>query len=265
MPGRRGRSIGRDPKPWFESFFGPDYLKQYEHTTTSQEVDSLEKILHLRKGSRILDLACGAGRHSIELASRGYDVLGYDLSETLLKAARAEARKASVKAKFIHGEMRELPYRGEFDAAINMFTSFGYFDSTEEDRKVLVGVSRALRARGKFVMERFNRDALATVLPSQSWRVRPDGSVTLQEDSFDVLLDRYETRQVVIDRAGTREHRGSVRAYTFPELREMFEGAGLFVHRVLGGLDLSQYAPRSRRMVLLAVKGLRPEGVRTAW
>jgi len=261
----RGRSIGRDPKPWFESFFGPDYLKQYEHTTTSQEVDSLEKILHLRKGSRILDLACGAGRHSIELASRGYDVLGYDLSETLLRAARAEARKASVKAKFVRGDMRELPYRGEFDAAINMFTSFGYFDSTEEDRKVLVGVSRALRPRGKFVMERFNRDALATVLPDQSWRVRPDGSVILQEDSFDVLLDRYETRQVVIDHAGTREHQGSVRAYTFPELREMFESAGLFVHRVLGGLDLSQYTPRSRRMVLYAVKGLQPEGVRTAW
>jgi len=176
-----------------------------------------------------------------------------------------EARKASAKAKFVRGDMRELPYRAEFDAAINMFTSFGYFDDVEEDRKVVVGVARALRPRGKFVMERFNRDALATVLPDQSWRVHPDGSVILQEDSFDVLLGRYETRQVVIDRAGTREHRGSVRAYTFPELREMFEGAGLFVHRVLGGLDLSGYTARSRRMVLYAVKGLQPEGVRTAW
>lgn len=257
--------MGRQPKPWYETFFGPDYLKQYEQTTTRQEADSVEKILHLRTGSRILDLACGAGRHSIELASRGYEVVGYDLSESLLRTARSAARRSHVKPAFVRGDMRELRWKGEFDAAINMFTSFGYFDREEEDRKVLAGVARALRPRGKFLMERFNRDALAYELPAQAWRVREDGSIILQEDSFDVLRGRYDTRQIVIDRAGTREHRGSVRAYTFPELKELFDGAGLFVHRVLGGLDLSPYTARSRRMVLHAVKGLEPEGIRTAW
>lgn len=255
----------RSPRPWYETFFGPDYLKQYEHTTTPQEVDGIEKILHLRPQSRILDLACGAGRHSIELASRGYDVVGYDLSEALLKAARAAAREASVKLTFARGDMRDLPYKGEFDAVINMFTSFGYFDHIEEDRKVLASVARALKPRGKVLMERFNRESLAYELPRQSWRVRDDGSVILEEDAFDLLRGRYETRQIVIDRAGTREHIGSVRAYTFPELKDLFDGAGLFVHRVLGGLDLSPYSARSRRIVLYAVKGLEPEGIRTVW
>src|SRR5438876_8502549 len=124
--------VAQRPKPWYESFFGPDYLKQYAHTTTLQEVEGVAKILHLRQGSRVLDLACGAGRHSIELAKRGLEVVGYDLSEPLLKAARAAARKASARVTFVHGDMRDLPYHGEFDAVVNLFTSFGYF---EEDRK----------------------------------------------------------------------------------------------------------------------------------
>ncbi len=254
-------------RPWWETFFGADYLTRYEGdpVRTSAEVDAVEKILHLRKGARILDLACGAGRHAIELARRGYAVTGYDFSAELLKAARSAAAAASQEVRFVQGDMRELPYRGEFDAAINMFSSFGYFDSVEEDRKVLAGVARALKARGKFLMERFNRESLAYELPLQGWRVGKDGGVILQEDAFDVLRGRYDTRQIVIDRAGTREHLGSVRAYTLQELKEIFDAAGLHIHRVLGGLDLSPYAARSRRLVLYAVKGLEPESIRTVW
>ncbi len=263
----RGRTLAKRTQPWWETFFGPDYLKQYEHDAdrTSAEVEGLETILHLRKGARILDLACGAGRHSIELAKRGYRVTGYDLSVELLKEARSAARSAKQHVEFVHGDMRDLAYHGAFDAAINMFSSFGYFETVEEDRKVLTGVARALKARGKFLMERFNRESLAYELPMQGWRVGSDGSVILQEDAFDVLRGRYDTRQIVIDRHGTREHHGSVRAYTLPELKEMFDAAGLAIHRVLGGLDLSPYRARSRRLILYAVKGLEPESIRTVW
>ncbi len=254
-------------RPWWETFFGPDYLKQYEVdlARTAAEVDAVEKILHLRKGARILDLACGAGRHSIEFAKRGYAVTGYDLSEELLEAARSSAAKAKQTVDFSRGDMRALRYRAEFDAVVNMFSSFGYFDSVEDDRKVLAGVARALKPRGKLLMERFNRESLAYELPMQGWRVGEDGSVILQEDTFDLLRGRYDTRQIVIDRAGTREHLGSVRAYTLPELKDLFDAAGLSIHRVLGGLDLSPYRARSRRLVLYAVKGLEPESIRTVW
>ncbi len=253
--------------PWWETFFGKDYLKQYEYNVerTSGEVDGVETILHLRKGARILDLACGAGRHCVELAKRGYRVTGYDLSGELLKEARSAARTAKQDVAFVQGDMRELPYHGAFDAVINMFSSFGYFEGVDEDRKVLAGVARALKVRGKFLMERFNRESLAYELPLQGWRVGSDGSVILQEDTFDVLRGRYDTRQIVIDRNGTREHVGSVRAYTLPELKDLFDASGLPIHRVLGGLDLSPYHARSRRLILYAVKGLEPESIRTMW
>ena len=266
-PPARGSSLAKPVRPWWESFFGPDYLKQYAPTAdrTSAEVDGVEKILHLRKGARILDLACGGGRHAVELARRGYAVVGYDLSEDLLREARAAAKRARVKVTFVRGDMRDLPYRGAFDAVINMFSSFGYFETVEEDRVVLAGVARALKPRGKLVMERFNRESLAYELPLQGWRLGEDGSIVLQEDTFDVLRGRYDTRQIVIDREGTREHRGSVRAYTLPELKDLFDAAGLHIHRVLGGFDLAPYRARSRRIVLYAVKGVEAESVRTMW
>lgn len=259
--------MAKGVRPWWETFFGPDYLKQYGHAParTAEEVDGIERILHLRKGARLLDLACGSGRHSIELARRGFNVTGYDLSGDLLRQARVDAKRAKAKATFVHGDMRDLRFHGTFDAVINMFSSFGYFESAEDDRRVLGGIARCLRPRGKFLMERFNRESLAYELPLQGWRVGEDGSVVLQEDTFDVLRGRYDTRQIVIDRAGTREHRGSVRAYTLPELKEMLDAAGLHIHRVLGGLDLSAYRARSRRLVVYAVKGLEPESIRTVW
>jgi SAM-dependent methyltransferase len=261
----RGRSVARAAKGWFETFFGADYLTLYEHTSTPTEVESLEKILHLRSGARVLDLACGAGRHAIELAKRGYEVVGYDLSEPLLKVARKGARAAKVEPTFVQGDMRRLRFSGEFDAVINMFTSFGYFDTVEEDRKVLAGIAKALKPRGKLLMERFNRELLPQQLPAQAWYVRDKNTVVLAEESFDLLKGRFETRQLIIDGKGTREYSGSVRAYTLAELKEMFDVQGLFLHRVLGGLDLSPYTAKSRRLVLYAVKGLEPEGIRTVW
>jgi len=257
--------MAKVPKRWYEDFFGSDYLIRYVHPETPAQVEAIDKILHLRQGGRILDVACGAGRHTIELSKRGYRVTGFDLSAPLLAEARKAARNAGVKPTFVRGDMRRLPYRNAFDAAISMFTSFGYFDRPAEDSQVLRGIARALRPRGKFLMELFNRDSLVARLPSQSWQARDDSTVVLEDASFDLLRGRFETRQIIIDKKGTREFTASVRAYTLAELKEMLDAAGLFVHRVLGGLDLSPYTARSWRLVLYAVKGLEPEGIRTVW
>jgi len=314
--------MAKVPKRWFEDFFGADYLVRYVHPETDAQVEAIDKILHLRKGSRILDVACGSGRHTIGLAKRGYRMTGFDLSRALLAEARKSARLAQVKPtfvegdmrrlrftnafdaaismftsfgyfdapeedrevlrgiaralhprgkflmemfKFVEGDMRRLRFTNAFDAAISMFTSFGYFDGPEEDREVLRGIARALHPRGKFLMEMFNRDSLVASLPNQSWQARDDGTVVLEDASFDLLRGRFETRQVILDRKGTREFTASVRAYTLAELKEMLDSVGLSLHRVLGGLDLSPYTARSRRMVLYAVKGLEPEGIRTVW
>lgn len=257
--------MAKRTRPWYETFFGRDYLKMYVHETTAAEIDAVERILHLRKSARILDIGCGAGRHTIELAKRGYRLTGYDLSEPLLEEARRAARREGVRPSLVHGDMRELRYAAVFDAAVSLFTSFGYFERPEDDRRVLAGVARALKPRGKFLMEMFNRDSLAASLPAQGWQVRDKSTVILEQDTFDSLQGRFETKRILIDGKGTREYSASVRAYTLAELKTMLDDQKLYVNRVLGGLDLSPYTPRSRRMVLLGVKGLVPETIRTMW
>ena len=113
---------------WFKSFFREDYFEIYrdafpaEHTAA--EVDGVVSLLGLDAGARVLDLACGHGRHAIPLAKRGFDVTGYDLSEVFLERARADA---------------------EAEGVINIFTAFGYFEDPEDDVKTLRGIGSAHR------------------------------------------------------------------------------------------------------------------------
>ncbi|PIP12983.1 MAG: cyclopropane-fatty-acyl-phospholipid synthase, partial [bacterium (Candidatus Stahlbacteria) CG23_combo_of_CG06-09_8_20_14_all_40_9] len=112
---------------WWKKFFDEPYgkaiLESFEERA-SEEVNFIEDVLSLPKNAKILDLCCGLGRHSIELAKRGYKVTGVDVTSQYLKTARAKAKEKGVKIDFIEGEMRNISFYEEFDAAINMFTSF---------------------------------------------------------------------------------------------------------------------------------------------
>jgi SAM-dependent methyltransferase len=126
----------REPD-WFQSFFGADYFEIYRDAFppegTARDVEGIVARLGLDAGARVLDLACGHGRHAIPLAERGFAVTGYDSSEPFLEQARASAAARGVAVHWLRGDMRALPFAAEFDAAINVFTAFGYFDDPEDD------------------------------------------------------------------------------------------------------------------------------------
>src|SRR5437016_12854634 len=116
---------------WWRTWFGPRYLELYDETLTERtpaEIDRLEALLQLHPPRRILDLPCGQGRHAIELARRGYEVTGVDLSPYMLAVAKERAEANGVGVRWLAGDMRE-PLPGEvFDLVLNLFTSLGYFD-----------------------------------------------------------------------------------------------------------------------------------------
>src|SRR5204863_7350641 len=111
---------------------------------TGRQVEFIVEKLGLGEGSRVLDLACGRGRISIGLAQHGCRVTGLDLSPRSLELARSDAEAAGVEIEFVRRDMRDLDAEGEFDAVVNVFTSFGYFPAQEEDERVLAAVARAL-------------------------------------------------------------------------------------------------------------------------
>src|SRR6185437_2291374 len=124
--------------------FGPRWFIEYEAAIsveqTGKEVAFLEQALGLNRGMRILDVPSGHGRHSIEFAKRGYTVVGVDINNFFLEQAQSEAENHKISASFLHADMRKLNFQNEFDLAVNLFTSLGYFDDESDDRKIFDGV-----------------------------------------------------------------------------------------------------------------------------
>ena len=244
---------------WYREFFDDLYLRVYQPLEAPEqvrrEVDFIVKALDLPAGAKVLDLCCGQGRHSLELARRGFQVVGVDLSEALLYAARKRAESEDLSVTFLHCDMREIDFADEFDAVINMFTSFGYLESEAEDEKVLGKVAQALKSGGKFLLDVVNRDRLVRDFQAREWHAADEGWLVLEERTFDHLSGRMETLWVCVARDGVRYERlSSVRLYTTSELRTMLERAGLKVTNLFGDYDGSPYSWDSQRLIVVACK-----------
>jgi len=245
---------------WYREFFDDLYLRAYRHYEAPEqvrrEVDFIIGALQLPSGASVLDLCCGQGRHSLELARRGYRVVGVDLSEALLYQARQRAEREGLPVTFVQCDMRDIAFADEFDACINMFTSFGYLESEAEDAKVLEKVAQALKEGGKFLLDVTNRDRLVREFQARAWHAADEGWLVLEERTFDPLSGRVETLWVCVARDGVRyERRSSIRLYTAAELRLMLERVGLRVTGLFGNYDGSPYTWDSPRLIVAAMKG----------
>ena len=145
--------------------------------------------LKLKKGSALLDLCCGPGRHAVEFAKKGLAVTGFDFSGEYLKEAAARAKNKKVSLRLMRGDMRRLKFKGEFDAAVNLFTSFGYFQKFADDLKTLKGVARALRPGGLFLLDLINGDFVRGRFTPRPWHDM-GGHYLLEE----IKLNRDGTR-----------------------------------------------------------------------
>jgi SAM-dependent methyltransferase len=241
--------------PWYQAFFGEDYLRIYAPflppEKTEREVADILALLDLAEGSRILDLCCGNGRHAIPLAQQGHQVSGLDLSEQLLKRAVAEAEEQGATIRWLHSDMRHIPFKNEFDAIINVFTSFGYFENEDEDLRVLQQVYQALKPQGLFLLETVYQPKVMRAFTPHGITRYNDGLIVLEERYIDLLTSRNEVRITMLDAQGQRkEHKHSMRIYTLTELIRMLNFVGLPVQAYYGGLDASALTMDSRLVIL---------------
>ena len=245
--------------PWYKTFFGEDYLHLYEPVLTSdrtqRDVEGIVNLLALPQGSSILDLCCGHGRHAIPLAQQGYKVTGQDLSEVFLREAEKEALAKGVHVDWLHGDMRNIPFEDEFDAVINIFTSFGYLENQDEDQQVLQQVCKALKPGGLFLLEILHREGLMRRFSPHMIEHYPEGLIVLEERSFDLLTSRNEVKITMIDlEGGRKEYKYSHRVYTLTELVQMLAVAGLQVKAYFGAWDGSALTIDNFRLILLSQK-----------
>ena len=214
----------------FEAVFQPDdYLYFYELTITDEVTDRqvafLENELDLDRPQRILDLACGYGRHANRLAAKGHSVVGMDTSETFLNMARDEAAAKKLEITYLRGDMREIDFDNEFDRVLMLFTAVGYFDD-ETNIRVFQNVARALKPGGLFCFDAPNRDYIAKMLRHHHVTDR-DGDIMIDRNSFDTFTGRLHNRRTVIRNGRKREFEFSIRLYNPTELSSILKKSGL--------------------------------------
>lgn len=246
----------RRGKPWFEDLFDEDYLRTLPFLTpqaTQFEAGVVVDALGLTPGASVLDLGCGYGRHAMELAARGLSVVGVDQSLPMLLRGADEAQRRGLDINFVHADMRELDFDGQFDGAYCLFSTFGYFDD-ETNKKVASLVAKALKPGAKFMLEVLNRDYVIGDLPTRVWW-EGDGCVVLEEVEFNYFSSRVQSkRSVVFDDGRQIEQEISLRVYSLHEMGKLLHAAGLRVLEVSGSMVTKGrfLGNRSREILVIA-------------
>ncbi len=205
---------------------GPIVGTAYAGTTTAADV--VWRLLELRAGMSVLDLACGHGVLANILAARGCRVTGLDSSTVFLDRARADADAMAVDVEYVSGDMRALPdWTGRFDRVVNWTTAFGYFDDAT-NRAVLSEMARVLRPGGRIAMDLDNlMRYLASYTPSRITATRDNGDMLVDRHHLDPLTGRLTVERTVIRDGRARRLSFVKRLFGFPELRDWFTAAGL--------------------------------------
>ena len=252
------------------------YLEIYGHRNEKEAQKAyplLARILNRtdsedKSSLMILDLACGAGRYAILLASEGYRVTGVDLSRPLLDEALKKWNDLSKGNKggtleLVRSDMRKLPFRKSFNLIINMFTSFGYFESDSENERVIKTISDHLVTDGNFVIDYLNRDSVIANLQEESESRVGEYSIVqhrwLTEDN-----KRVEKKVEVLDVSGDNvlSYTESVRMYTFSQMKAMIEKYSLEIMDVSGDYNGSKFSESSPRLIIAGRKVLKDSGYR---
>jgi SAM-dependent methyltransferase len=233
-------------RPWWEAAFGAEYELVYPHRDLESARREVDGLIALGLAGRVLDLACGWGRHLVAMRERGLDAFGIDRSAELLARAPAE-----LAGRLARGDLRRLPLRdGAFDGIASLFSSFGYFDEGG-DREVMRELARVLRAGGLAVVDLMNSARVrAELVPasertSGGWRIRERRS--LVQDGR-----RVRKEVVLIDpHGGERRWTEDVRLYERSEVEALAEDAGLRAERWAGDFDGSPAGRGSPRAIAL--------------
>jgi SAM-dependent methyltransferase len=220
-----------------------------------QQVDAILSLLGLEPGAAILDLPCGVGRHSLELARRGYRVTGVDRTEAYLETARQKAAAEGLDVEWIQSDMRAFVRPEAFDVVLNLFTSFGYFEDPAEDRRVAENLCRSLRPGGVMVMEMMGREVLARIFVPRDWQELPDGTLFLQERQVVRDWSWMENRWILVKPDGKRsEYMVSHRLYDGVGLRALLLEAGFAEVELYGGIEGTPYDTEAKRLAAIARK-----------
>ena len=233
---------------WYREWFGEEYLELYSYRDEEEARRQVQffrtKIGHI--DGTILDLACGSGRHLVELAESGYQVAGCDLSYVLLRSGL----RLDPSIRVARADMRALPFcDGTFAALVNFFTSFGYFEKEADNRATVAEMSRVLQPGARFLFDYLNVDRELENLVQKEQKQTDFGAVSI-ERWFDHKARTFNKRISWEDKSFLER----VRAYDLAEIREMFAASGFRIDEVCGDFEGGAFDESSTRMIVFGTR-----------
>jgi len=244
-------------KDWFVDWFNTSYYHTlYQHRDESEAcrfIDNLCAHLKIEQGAKILDLACGKGRHAIHLANKGFQTTGVDLAEESINKAK---ENAVAHVKFDVHDMRKPYIKNEFDYVFNLFTSFGYFDDSNENIDVLKAVAENLNSNGVFVLDFLNvKKVIPNLVPSETKVL--DG---LQFDIRRTYNGKHIIKDILVKDAEQVLHfQERVRAIDLANFQEMAKSAELQIVAVFGDYDLNEFNASISDRLILVMRNINPK------
>jgi ubiquinone/menaquinone biosynthesis C-methylase UbiE len=244
------------PREWYKSFFKNSFYNPASPAAVKQarkESLFVMEQLKLKKGASLLDLCCGPGRHCVEFAKKGLAVTGYDFSAQYLKEARERAKKKKVPLRLARGDMRRLKFKEEFDAVVNLFTSFGYFQKFSDDIKTLAGAARALKPGGLFLIDIVHGDFVRKNFRAKSWAEMED-HYHFEERAL--TPDGLFNTRIKVPKKGGKGVRRSFfsRLYDKKRLSAALKKAGMRPLKFWGSFSGSPLSVKTNRLICLARK-----------
>jgi cyclopropane fatty-acyl-phospholipid synthase-like methyltransferase len=241
---------------WFKDWFNTqEYLIVYQHRNENDAEEHINLIFNSVKvypGFNVLDMACGAGRHAILLAKKGLNLTAVDLSENLLLIAKQNAEKENLNINFIHSDIRDFHSTIRFDLILNLFTSFGYFETDEENISILRKAYDLLEIDGYFILDFFNSYFLQQNLVEFSEENINDAQI----HQFRKIRNNRITKKIVITKNGEiNTYEESVRMFTKEDLVNALTKIGFDIYKTFGDFLGNEFDKlNSPRLILICKK-----------
>ena len=242
-------------RPWYETAFDRDYLRVYAHRNEAAartEAAFIISQMPLQARRRILDIACGAGRHMVWFCSAAELTVGVDRSSELLAEAAIRLGSLSTRTELICADMRHLPFEAEFTCVALLFTSFGYFPTDQENLAVIQQACRVLTSGGVFWLDYLNEPYLRKNL--QPHTRHTDGRRIIEQHRKITDQGRVEKRIRILTEGRERFINESVKLYSRQQIEQMFIRSGLAVHGLWGDFQGREHTDDSPALIIMGRK-----------
>lgn len=240
-------------KEWFVEWFNsPYYHLLYEYRNDKEAeffIDNITSQIKLAAGAKLIDVCCGKGRHAVYLNKKGFDVTGVDIAAESIEQASKFRNKTL--AFYVH-DMRKPFKENYFNAAFNLFTSFGYFDNITEETKMLLSINNALKPGGILVIDYLNSEKICSIS-------QPDEVKTINNIHFSIskkVIENIIIKTIEVDDNGTKKHYNEkVRLFTLSDFEMLLTNSGFKLISTFGDYNLNPYNnSQSDRLILIAAK-----------